>query len=100
MGGGVTNGVVEGGGGGGGGGTVVVARGRRRVPDASEHLTTQELQIAQLAAGGLSNREIGQQLFLSHRTVGTHLYKVFPKLGITSRAELNAALTPAAVGGR
>ena len=55
-------------------------------------LTPQELQIAQLAADGLSNREIGQRLYLSHRTVSTHLYRVFPKLEITSRAELNAAL--------
>ena len=74
-------------------------RSRRRVPEARDQLTAQELQIAQLAAEGLSNREIGERLFLSHRTVGTHLYRVFPKLGITSRAELNAALAPAA-GGR
>jgi DNA-binding NarL/FixJ family response regulator len=40
----------------------------------------------------LSNREIGEQLYLSHRTIGFHLYRVFPKLGITSRAELAAAL--------
>jgi DNA-binding NarL/FixJ family response regulator len=46
----------------------------------------------QLAADGLSNREIGQQLYLSHRTVGTHLYRVFPKLGITSRSELRGLL--------
>ena len=65
------------------------------MPEARDQLTAQELQIAQLAAGGLSNREIGQRLFLSHRTVSTHLYRVFPKLGIASRAELNAALTPA-----
>jgi DNA-binding CsgD family transcriptional regulator len=70
-------------------------RSRRRVPEARDQLTAQELQIAQLAANGLSNREIGQQLFLSHRTVSTHLYRAFPKLGITSRAELNAALAPA-----
>jgi DNA-binding CsgD family transcriptional regulator len=69
-------------------------RSRRRVPEARDQLTAQELQIAQLAAEGLSNREIGQQLFLSHRTVSTHLYRVFPKLGITSRAELSAALAP------
>jgi DNA-binding CsgD family transcriptional regulator len=68
-------------------------RSRRRVPEARDQLTAQELQIAQLAATGLSNREIGQRLYLSHRTVSTHLYRVFPKLGITSRAELNAALT-------
>jgi ATP/maltotriose-dependent transcriptional regulator MalT len=67
-------------------------RSRRRVPEARDDLTAQELQIAQLAADGLSNREIGQRLFLSHRTISTHLYRVFPKLGITSRAELNAAL--------
>jgi len=40
----------------------------------------------------LSNREIGQRLYLSHRTISTHLYRVFPKLGITSRAELGAEL--------
>jgi DNA-binding CsgD family transcriptional regulator len=67
-------------------------RSRRRVPEARDQLTAQELQIAQLAADGLSNREIGQRLYLSHRTISTHLYRVFPKLGITSRAELSAAL--------
>lgn len=65
---------------------------RRRGPAARDDLTGQELQIAQLAATGLSNRDIGQRLYLSHRTIGTHLYRVFPKLGITSRAELSAAL--------
>ena len=45
-----------------------------------------------LAAAGLSNKQIGQQLFLSHRTVGAHLYQIFPKLGITSRAALRDAL--------
>jgi DNA-binding CsgD family transcriptional regulator len=72
-------------------------RSRRRVPEARDQLTAQELQIAQLAAAGLSNREIGHRLFLSHRTISTHLYRVFPKLGITSRAELSAALTPGSV---
>jgi ATP/maltotriose-dependent transcriptional regulator MalT len=72
-------------------------RSRRRVPEARDQLTAQELQIAHLAAEGLSNREIGQRLFLSHRTISTHLYRVFPKLGITSRAELGAALAPASV---
>jgi DNA-binding CsgD family transcriptional regulator len=67
-------------------------RSRRPVPEARDELTAQELQIAQLAAEGLSNREIGQRLYLSHRTISTHLYRVFPKLGITSRAELSAAL--------
>ena len=55
-------------------------------------LTPQELQIAQLAAEGLTNKEIGARLFLSHRTVSTHLYQLFPKLGITSRAALRDAL--------
>lgn len=46
------------------------------------------MQIAQLAAEGLSNREIGQRLYLSPRTVGSHLYRIFPKLSITSRRQL------------
>ena len=71
-------------------------RSRRRVPEARDQLTAQELQIAQLAATGLTNREIGQRLYLSHRTVSTHLYRVFPKLGITPRAELSAALASGA----
>ncbi|MFB7472960.1 AAA family ATPase [Kitasatospora sp. NPDC056184] len=53
-------------------------------------LTPQELQIARLAAQGLSNRDIAAQLFLSPRTVGHHLYKAYPKLGIASRTELVA----------
>jgi DNA-binding NarL/FixJ family response regulator len=64
----------------------------RRAPGTWDRLSPQELQIVQLAADGLSNREIGQQLYLSHRTVGTHLYRVFPKLGITSRSELRGLL--------
>jgi DNA-binding CsgD family transcriptional regulator len=51
-------------------------------------MTPQEMQIARLAALGLSNREIGQQLYLSPRTIGSHLYRIFPKLGISSRAQL------------
>jgi DNA-binding CsgD family transcriptional regulator len=65
---------------------------RRRDPEARDRLTPQELQIAQLAADGLTNREIGQRLYLSHRTIATHLYRVFPKLGITARSELTLAL--------
>jgi DNA-binding CsgD family transcriptional regulator len=57
-------------------------------PRALDLLAPQELQIARLAAEGLSNREIGQKLYLSHRTVRNHLYRIFPKLGITSRTEL------------
>ena len=55
-------------------------------------LSPQQLEIARLAAAGLTNKEIGERLFLSHRTVGTHLYQIFPKLGITSRAALRDAL--------
>jgi len=65
---------------------------RPRTPRAQEQLTPQELQIAHLAADGLSNREIGEQLYLSPRTVGTHLYRIFPKLGITSRSQLHTVL--------
>lgn len=65
----------------------------RRVGDGAVQLTAQELQIARLAASGLSNREIGAQLFVSPRTVGAHLYRIFPKLGITARAALRDALT-------
>ncbi|MGI5206022.1 helix-turn-helix transcriptional regulator [Spirillospora sp. CA-108201] len=56
--------------------------------DLAARLTPQELQVTRLAATGLSNREIGAQLFLSPRTVGYHLYKAYPKLGITTRAAL------------
>jgi DNA-binding NarL/FixJ family response regulator len=55
-------------------------------------LSPQELKIAEMAASGMSNRKIGQQLYLSHRTVATHLYRSFPKLGITSRFQLPQAL--------
>jgi DNA-binding CsgD family transcriptional regulator len=67
---------------------------RPRGPGAWAQLSPQELQIAQLAADGFSNREIGEQLYLSHRTVDTHLYRLFPKLGVTSRAQLRNALQP------
>ncbi|MGV9770978.1 ATP-binding protein [Streptosporangium sp. NPDC003464] len=63
-----------------------------RDPDAREKLTPHELNIAQLAAEGLTNREIGQRLYLSHRTVGTHLHRIFPKLGVSSRADLARTL--------
>jgi DNA-binding CsgD family transcriptional regulator len=66
-----------------------------RVEDAGQRtgtLTAQEHQIAMLAASGLSNKQIGSRLYLSPRTVGAHLYRVFPKLGITARAALRDAL--------
>jgi DNA-binding CsgD family transcriptional regulator len=72
---------------------------RSRTPEARDQLTPQELQIAQLAAAGLSNQEIGQRLFISHRTVSTHLYRLYPKLGIASRSELRDALGAASGDG-
>ena len=50
------------------------------------------LALGRLAAEGLSNREIAQRLYMSHRTVGAHLYRIFPKLGITPRTQLPGAL--------
>ncbi|MFD5064910.1 AAA family ATPase [Streptomyces sp. NPDC058394] len=56
-------------------------------------LTPQEREVAQLAAAGLTNKQIAERLFISHRTVGAHLYQTYPKLGIASRAALRDALT-------
>ncbi|WP_395105894.1 ATP-binding protein [Actinomadura sp. SCN-SB] len=67
-------------------------RSRRRARHSPVELTQQELQIVRMAAQGLSNREIAQRLYLSHRTIESHLYRVFPKLGVASRAELAGAL--------
>jgi ATP/maltotriose-dependent transcriptional regulator MalT len=58
------------------------------VPRVFTELSPQQQQIVQLAARGLTNRQIGERLFLSPRTVGSHLYRVFPRLGITARAQL------------
>ncbi|MFD9941066.1 AAA family ATPase [Nonomuraea sp. NPDC059023] len=68
---------------------------RQDAADLVGRLTPQELQVAGLAAGGLSNRAIGARLFLSPRTVGYHLSNAYPKLGISSRTELAGLdLTP------
>ena len=68
---------------------------RRRGFDTQDQLTPQELQIARLASEGLTNPEIGAQLFLSRRTVEWHLRKVYDKLEVHSRWELSQALSGA-----
>ncbi|SNY47703.1 helix-turn-helix transcriptional regulator [Paractinoplanes atraurantiacus] len=65
----------------------------RTAEESRLRLTPQELRIVELAAEGLSNKEIGDQLSLSPRTVATHLYKAFPKLGVRNRAQLSQ-MTP------
>ena len=57
-----------------------------------DRLTPQELEIVSLAASGLTNKQIAEKLFLSHRTVGSHLHRAFPKLGVATRAALRDAL--------
>lgn len=64
-------------------------------PSAWAGLTSQERQIARMAASGLTNREIAASLYLSPRTVSTHLYNAFPKLGVSARAQLRDAVAAA-----
>ncbi|MEU9448833.1 AAA family ATPase [Streptomyces sp. NPDC048277] len=63
-----------------------------RRASALDELSPQQLEIARLVAEGLSNKEIGERLYLSPRTVGSHLYRIFPKLNVTTRAQLAARL--------
>jgi DNA-binding CsgD family transcriptional regulator/tetratricopeptide (TPR) repeat protein len=63
--------------------------------DALGELTPQQRQIVRLASDGLTNREIGDRLFLSPRTVGSHLYRSYPKLGVADRHQLRDVITRA-----
>jgi DNA-binding CsgD family transcriptional regulator len=68
------------------------ATARKRTVETREELTAQEAVIARLARDGLSNPEIGSRLFISARTVQSHLGKVFAKLAISSRGQLDQVL--------
>lgn len=80
-------------------GTGAAAAHRGQERGALAVLTPQELQIVRLAAGGLSNKDIAAQLFLSPRTVGHHLYKAYPKLGVASRGELRELISESGKSG-
>jgi hypothetical protein len=69
-----------------------------RDTDAARYLGPAAVAVG--AAQGLSNRDIAQRLYLSHPTIGTHLYRIFPKLGITSRGELRSALSSSTALGK
>ena len=74
-----------------------VRRGQRGPRVKARHgwasLTPTEHTVARLAADGLSNPQIGDQLYISHRTVQTHLSHIFTKLGISSRVQLTVEVT-------
>ncbi len=72
--------------------TVAAAPGER---DALWELTPQQRQIVRLAGDGLTNREIGDRLFLSPRTVSSHLYRSYPKLGVAGRHQLRDVIARA-----
>jgi DNA-binding CsgD family transcriptional regulator len=73
----------------------VAVTGAPAEPDALGELTPQQRQIVRLASDGLSDREIGDRLFLSPRTVSSHLYRSYPKLGVASRNQLRDVITRA-----
>ena len=70
---------------------------RRRPATGWASLTDTERAVVTLAAQGLTNREIADRLFVSHRTVGSHLANVFGKVGISSRVELAGAVAGGAL---
>ena len=68
------------------------ARPRRLMFSGLESLTASERRVAQMAASGLSNRQVAEQLFVTVKTVENHLTRVYSKLDITSREQLTGAL--------
>ena len=73
----------------------VAVAGAPAEPDALGELTPQQRQIVRLASDGLTDREIGDRLFLSPRTVSSHLYRSYPKLGVASRHQLRDVIARA-----